>query len=191
MTPSSVGDLLSLYEDEAAHTAYDEVVTELEHALQAGALAATAGAPPALVAAALLHDVGHLILRDHRPLDEALERDHRHEQAGATCLARLFPPEVTEPVRWHVAAKRYLCAVEPGYHDHLSASSVRSLGVQGGPMTDDEVAQFERLPGFDGAVRVRRWDDAAKLAGQVVPDLASYRPLLETLAEQRADSARG
>ena len=100
---------------------------------------------------------------------------------GATYLGRWFGPEVTEPVRLHVAAKRYLCAVEPAYHDGLSPSSVRSLAVQGGPMSSDEAARFAAEEGCDAAVRVRRWDDEGKVADLEVPPFAAYRDLLESL----------
>src|SRR5690349_24326992 len=122
---------------------------------QAGALAEAAGAPAPLVAAALLHDVGHL----------RSETDARHGTGGARWLAQWFGPEVTEPVRLHVAAKRYLCAVEPGYAETLSPASVYTLGVQGGPMRGAELAEFAAGPYADDACRLRRWDDAAKDPG--------------------------
>jgi gamma-butyrobetaine dioxygenase len=133
VSPTALDRLLDLYRSDSADTRYDESVTEREHALQAAALAEARGADDALIAAALLHDVGHLVLRDQRPPGEVLVVDHRHEEAGAAALASLFGPEVAEPVRLHVAAKRYLCAVEPGYLELLSPASTRSLAVQGGP----------------------------------------------------------
>jgi len=159
---------------------YGEDVTQLDHALQAAALARQDGADEALVAAALLHDVGQLI-------DEAgwaAERhgtDARHEIVGAEWLADRFPPAVTEPIRLHVAAKRYLCATEPDYAARLSRASILSMAVQGGPMSAGEVARFEAEPFFADGVRLRRFDDTAKMADAPVADLASYRPLLERL----------
>ena len=161
---------------------YDEEVTELEHALQAAALAHAEGAPDHLVAAALLHDVGHLVSDDNVPLDEDLAEDFHHERVGARYLARWFGPEVTAPVALHVAAKRYLCAVEPGYLDDLSPSSARSLALQGGPMSPAEVEAFERLSHHEAATLVRRWDDRAKVAGLAVADFDAYRSLLARLA---------
>ncbi|MEL6982955.1 MAG: HD domain-containing protein [Actinomycetota bacterium] len=184
MNEHQIDQLLSLYRGEAASTRYDESVTELEHALQSAALAEAAGSDDALIAAALLHDVGHLVLRDHVPVGEALEVDHRHEEAGADTLASLFGPDVAEPVRHHVAAKRYLCAVEDDYFDRLSPASVRSLEVQGGPMSADEVAAFEALPFFEQAVQVRRWDEEAKVAGASVPSLENWELLLNGLARR-------
>ena len=157
---------------------YGEGVTVLAHSLQAAAAAASADAPPALIAAALLHDLGHLI---EEP-DDAYGY-HRHHEAGAAWLAGRFGPEVTEPIRLHVAAKRYLCAVEPAYADELSPASVHSLARQGGPMSPAEIAAFEREPQGAAAVRLRRWDDCAKETGREVPHLVHYRPLLEALLQ--------
>lgn len=160
---------------------YGEDVTQLEHALQAAALAQRAGSGDALVVAALLHDVGQLI-DDAGWAAERHGTDALHETVGADLLSRYFPPAVTEPIRLHVAAKRYLCAIEPGYAAQLSRASILSMGVQGGPMSDAEVAHFEAAPFFADGVQLRRFDDAAKMADFPVPDLASYRPLLERFA---------
>ena len=107
--------------------------------------------------------------------------DNRHSHQGADWLAQWFGPEVTEPVRLHVAAKRYLCAVEPGYFERLSEASVYTLSVQGGPMSADEVAAFEALPEARAAVRLRRWDEAAKEPDADDPGFDSYRGLLASL----------
>ena len=173
-----MNDLVALYASPAALRRYDEAVTELDHALQAAALARSDGAPDRLVAAALLHDVGHLVSDDNVALDDDLADDFHHEHVGARYLARWFGPEVTAPVALHVAAKRYLCAVEPGYLDGLSPSSTRSLALQGGPMSADEVEAFERRPHHDAAVQVRRWDDRAKIAGLDVGVFADHHELL-------------
>jgi gamma-butyrobetaine dioxygenase len=142
-----------------------------EHMLQAGALAEAAGAEGALVAAALLHDIGYLLGED----------EDRHAEAGANWLSQWFGDAVTEPVRLHVPAKRYLCAAEPGYLGLLSAESVRTLSRQGGPMTAPEVAAFEALPYARAAVAVRRWDDQAKETVVTAPRFAHFAPLLEPL----------
>ncbi len=184
MSTLSLDRLLTLYRSESARTRYDESVTEVEHALQAADLAEKAGASEELIAAALLHDVGHLLLRDHADVGEDLTVDHRHEEAGADALESLFGPAVAEPVRLHVAAKRYLCAVEPAYHDRLSPASIRSLAVQGGPMGQDEVAAFERSPSAEQAVQLRRWDEAAKVEDRSVPSLVNWELLLHTLLLQ-------
>ena len=171
-------DLFTLYASPAARRIYDEDVTELDHALQTAALAAADGAADHLVAAALLHDVGHLVSDDNVALDDDLAADFRHEHVGARYLTRWFGPDVIAPVALHVAAKRFLCAVEPGYLDGLSPSSTRSLRLQGGPMSDAEVDAFVRRPHHREAALLRQWDDNAKVAGLTVADLDGYRELL-------------
>lgn len=189
MPGPTVDELLALYETWATQR-YDEEITQLDHALQTAALALAEDADDALVAAALLHDVGHLLaLADGSRPDGQTEVDLHHEHRGARYLAGTFGPEVTGPIALHVAAKRYRCAVDPRYHDGLSSGSVRSLVRQGGPMDADEVARFEAHPAHGAAVRLRGWDDGGKVEGLVVPDLASHRPLLERLARQGAGEA--
>lgn len=163
-----------------------EAVTQAQHMLQAAHHAERAGASDAEVAAALLHDLGHFLVADNGLED--LE-DHRHEEAGAAWLARYFPPAVVEPVRQHVAAKRYLCAVEPEYFATLSAASVHSLALQGGTMDAAEVAAFEALPWHSSCVKVRRWDDLAKEADRPTPPFGHYRPLLVGLLESRENDS--
>lgn len=179
-----IEELFGRFESPAALQLYDEAITELEHGLQCAALARRDGADDATIAAALLHDVGHLIVGDLFPIDAPLPRDFKHEAVGARYLARWFGPEVTEPVRLHVAAKRYLVATDPTYAATLTPSSARSLAVQGGPMSDDEVAAFEALPGCAAAVKVRRWDDTGKDPTITVPPFAHWHDLLRGL--QRA-----
>jgi gamma-butyrobetaine dioxygenase len=147
-----------------------------EHMLQAGALAEAAGAEGVLVAAALLHDIGHLLGEDED------EDEDLHGEAGANWLSLWFGDAVTEPVRLHVPAKRYLCAADAEYFGLLSAESVRTLSLQGGPMTAAEVAAFEALPYYRDAVSVRRWDDKAKDPAVTAPRFARFAPLLRALA---------
>jgi phosphonate degradation associated HDIG domain protein len=176
-----VDDLMSLYDSPSAHRLYDEVVTERDHALQCAALAVRDGADDDLVAAALLHDVGHLLLDDNVALGADLAVGHGHDAVGARHLARWFPASVTAPIALHVIAKRYLCASEPEYYARLSPSSRRSLNVQGGPLSTAAARTFERRPGSAQAVAVRRWDDMAKVDGLEVPDLDHYTPRLRSL----------
>jgi gamma-butyrobetaine dioxygenase len=149
---------------------YGEGVTMLRHALQTAALAQADGADDSLVVAALLHDVGHFL----QPTDDSYGY-HKHDRSGGEWLARHFGPAISEPVRLHVAAKRYLCATEAEYFGRLSAASVHSLGKQGGPMSAQESAAFTAQPHAGAAIRLRRWDDGGKVDGLHVPDLRSYR----------------
>jgi phosphonate degradation associated HDIG domain protein len=153
---------------------FGEAVSQSEHALQSAHAAEREGASDALVVAALLHDVGHLL---HGGPEDMAEQgiDDRHEVVGRAWLARHFGPEVTEPVRLHVPAKRYLCRVDAEYQSKLSPASVLSLQLQGGPMSDEEAKEFEANPFANDAVRLRRWDDIAKVVGMDVPGLEHYR----------------
>jgi phosphonate degradation associated HDIG domain protein len=161
------------------HEAYGEGVSIAEHSLQTAALARSDGADSGLVVAALLHDIGHFI----EAPDDAFGY-HKHDRSGGVGLAARFPSAVSEPVRLHVAAKRYLCVVEPDYFDRLSMASKYSLTRQGGPMTSEEAAEFARRPFSDSAVRLRRWDDGGKMAGMAVPPLESYRRTIATVLEE-------
>lgn len=159
---------------------YGEAVTQLDHALQTADHARRDGQPDTLVAAALLHDIGHL-LQKHG--EDAAERgiDALHERIGAAWLAQGFGPAVTEPVRLHVAAKRYLAAREPDYVARLSPASAQSLQLQGGPMSAAEAQAFEALPAFDAAVKLRRYDELGKAEGVAIAPLPTYRDLLISL----------
>ena len=192
---TAVETIGELFAGPGARDYLGEPVTIGEHLLQAAALAEAAGADSPLVAAALLHDIGHLLgekpssrggLGGSSPRASTADRhgepEDRHGEAGARWLSRWFGEAVTEPVRLHVAAKRYLCAVDAGYFGLLSAESVRTLWLQGGPMTAAEVAAFEALPHARDAVAVRRWDDQAKDPAITPPGFAHFAPLLEALA---------
>ena len=177
----TIGELLILYGGRGAAAYFGEAVTVTEHSLQAAHFAQRADAPDGLAIAALLHDIGHLI--EPVPGDIAdWKTDARHELAGFRWLASRFGPDVCEPVRLHVPAKRYLCATDPAYLSALSPASVVTLRLQGGPMARAEADAFEAEPYFREAIRLRQWDDQSKIAGLRVPDLASYRPLIERLA---------
>ncbi|HEV2611377.1 MAG TPA: HD domain-containing protein [Noviherbaspirillum sp.] len=152
-----------------------EAVTQLEHALQCASLASADGAASELVTAALLHDICHLA-------DDLDDRDHPHGPTGAAMLKELFPPAVTEPVRMHVDAKRYLCAIEPLYWSSLSDASKRSLMWQGGPFTPDEAAAFIAQPHAEDAVCLRRWDDEAKVPGAVTAPLDEFITIMHAIA---------
>jgi [1-hydroxy-2-(trimethylamino)ethyl]phosphonate dioxygenase len=151
------------------------LINQQQHALQAATLAEREGRGDALVVAALLHDIGHMVHDlGENPADAGI--DDRHEELGHAWLANHFGPEVTEPVRLHVAAKRYLCAVEPDYFAKLSSDSVKSLALQGGPMSPAEVQAFEALPHSAEAVQLRRYDEQAKVKGLETPAVSHFLP---------------
>ncbi len=160
------------------HRYYGENVTELEHALQTATFAQQFGESDAVVAACLLHDYGHL-LHDLGEDIAARGLDAKHENLGADALDEWFVPEVVEPTRLHVAAKRYLCGRDPRYLEGLSSASRGSLELQGGPMSEDEAAQFENNAHCEAAVRVRRYDDMGKVADMATPTLDEFRGLIE------------
>jgi phosphonate degradation associated HDIG domain protein len=175
--PQSLNDVLATYRDHG-HLQYGEAVTELQHALQCATFAEQAGETPVIVAAALLHDYGHLC---HQLGEDIADHgvDARHEQVGFNKLKGLFAEEIVDAGRLHVAAKRYLCRREPDYYASLSEASRKSLHLQGGPMNEAEAREFEREPHFGIAVRVRRYDDRGKVAGMETPGLEHFRPVLE------------
>ncbi|HEX4251004.1 MAG TPA: HD domain-containing protein [Pseudonocardia sp.] len=180
MSAEVLDRLEELFAGQGARDYLGESVSVATHMLQAADRAREAGAAPALVAAALLHDVGHFTgLVSGAELMAGT--DNHHDEQGAAFLAAHFGPDVAEPVRLHVAAKRYLCAVQPDYFDELSPASVYTLSVQGGPMDDAEVAQFAAHPYAEDAVLLRRCDDAAKDPDRPTPPFAEFRDLLAGL----------
>jgi len=175
-------EVLELFREKGDAAYFGEPVSQTAHALQAAYLATQESAVAPLVVAALLHDIGHLL----HGLGEDIAAqgvDTRHEVAGALWLARRFSPEVTEPVRLHVSAKRYLCRIDPAYLQGLSPASRQSLDLQGGPFSAAEAAAFESNPHFRAAVRLRHWDDQAKVPGWNVPGLEHYRPLVSATTQ--------
>jgi [1-hydroxy-2-(trimethylamino)ethyl]phosphonate dioxygenase len=181
---SLADDILAIYDTHGAGAYFGERVSMTEHGLQAAHFAQVEGASAALVVAALLHDIGHLL--EAVPQDIAdWTSDARHEESGARWLARHFGAEVAEPVRLHVRAKRYLCATDAHYLRQLSSASVHTLRLQGGPMSAQELRQFEAERFAREAVRLRRWDDQGKVAGLKTPALTAYAALIERLAQPR------
>ncbi len=177
-----IDDLFTRFGTTAYEGGRRESVSALEHALQCAQLAEWAGAPAPLVAAALLHDIGHFC--EGVAGDDI--HDDTHEQRALPLLGRAFGRSVLEPIRLHVAAKRYLVATEPDYAAGLSPASVHSLALQGGPMNADECEVFEAEPHAESALLLRRWDDAAKTPGKTTPPLAYYLSLLGDLAVGQA-----
>ncbi|MGC1389047.1 MAG: phosphonate degradation HD-domain oxygenase [Steroidobacteraceae bacterium] len=179
MTPAE--EIFAIFRARGAGAYFGEHVSMSEHALQAACFAQAEGASPALIVAALLHDIGHLI--EAVPADIAdWTTDAGHERVGGRWLAQRFAPEVFEPVRLHVPAKRYLCATDGGYFAKLSEASVATLKLQGGPMSAAEAARFEGEPFNQEAVRLRRWDDQGKVAGLPTPEFEHYRSMIDRLS---------
>ena len=172
-----IEDLIKLYEVKGDREYDGEGISQLEHALQSAQLAQQAGAAPALVCAALLHDVGHL-LNDKGETPTLRGVDDLHQYAALPFLRPYFPEAVLGPIRLHVDAKRYLCATRPEYYDQLSADSKRSLKLQGGVFAPAEAERFIGQPYAADAVKVRLWDDSAKVRGAATPGLAHFEPLL-------------
>lgn len=169
----TIDGIFEAFERHGAST-YGEQVSQLEHMLQSAELAEQDGAGDALIIAALLHDIGHFELPE--PEDaEHLTADAAHEVVAARVLATLFGPEVWRPVALHVAAKRYLCATEPGYLEALSPASLASLKVQGGVFTPAQATRFAQTPYARDAIRLRHYDDGAKRTDYKTPGLMSHK----------------
>jgi phosphonate degradation associated HDIG domain protein len=176
-------EILAIYRARGAGAYFGEHLSMTEHAQQAAHFARADGAPQTLIVAALLHDIGHLL----EPAPDAIEdwtADARHEVSGAHWLAQRFGAEISEPVRLHVSAKRYLCWTEASYFARLSPASVHTLELQGGPMSAHEAAQFEGERFYKEAVAIRRWDDQGKVPGLVTASLGDYVALIAAAARQ-------
>lgn len=188
MTPTdrhpALAEIQRLF-DSRGHLVYGEAVDQTAHALQCGSLALQAQAPDSLVLAAWLHDIGHMQHRDASAA-VALGEDDRHEALGARLLARWFGPAVAEPVRLHVAAKRYLCNAEAGYWEQLSPLSRRTLEIQGGPMDEAEARAFEQTPFAGDALQLRRWDDLGKQPGLATHGLPAFMAIAQRWLDARA-----
>lgn len=163
---------------------YGEGVTQIEHALQCAELAEGQGASESLVVAALLHDIGHLFEKEEAVADGKF--DDRHEAIGAKALAGLFPEAVWRPVALHVAAKRYLCFIEPQYWAGLSEASKKSLELQGGTFSQEQAQAFERAPYWQEAVLLRRFDDMGKLDEMSGRCFADFLPMMRKLRAEAA-----
>lgn len=166
-----------------------EPVSQLEHALQCAQLAEQDGAPDALVVAALLHDLGHLLHPRVEARDTPTEQgvDDLHQYYALPFLRANFPDAVLEPIRLHVDAKRCLCAIDPEYFSRLSPDSVRSLALQGGVFDTAQAAAFRSQPYAEDAMRLRRWDDLAKVADCATPPLDYYLAMTRRLVEQHTE----
>jgi [1-hydroxy-2-(trimethylamino)ethyl]phosphonate dioxygenase len=185
---NTVDEIFQLLEQRGQGSYFGEPVSQLEHALQCANFAVKEQASEELVAAALLHDIGHLL---HEEGEDIADRggDTEHEHLGQEWLSAHFAPAVTDPIALHVAAKRYLCATDPAYLGKLSPASVQSLQLQGGVMNEEEVAEFEANEFAKDALRLRRWDDLAKEKGAQVPPLGHYREILVSVMRPATGAA--
>lgn len=177
-----VAFLADIFERRGGEEYLGEPVTMAEHMLQGAHFAAEAGEPEIIIVAALLHDIGHFT-SEFGTFSMADTKDRHHEEAGARVLERFFPTLVTDCVRYHVAAKRYLCATRPEYYNVLSEASIHSLNLQGGPMNSAEVAEFERNPNHRDVVRVRYYDEAGKQADLQTQPFAHYAPMVQRIVD--------
>lgn len=175
--------LHSLFDGEGANIYFGEEVTIAEHMLQVAHFAEKSGADELQIVAALLHDVGHL---NNEFGDDYIEKgvDNRHENAGSSLLSPFFPTTITEPIRLHVAAKKYLCATSPAYYETLSTASKRTLELQGGVMNEAEKRAFESNAHADVAIKLRHWDDAGKVPALPVAKLTHYHAMIERVRIQ-------
>ena len=177
-----VAFLADIFERRGGEEYLGEPVTMAQHMLQGATLAQRAGHREDIIVAALLHDIGHFTSEFGTfQMDDT--EDRFHEEAGAQVLGAFFPQLVIDCVREHVAAKRYLCAARPEYFARLSEASVHSLNLQGGPMSDDEVAAFEQNPNLADIVTVRYLDDAGKHADMETPDFAHFAPMVQRVVD--------
>ena len=174
--------LADIFERRGGEEYLGEQVTMAEHMLQGAYFAEQRGEDEQIIVAALLHDIGHFTSEFGMfSMDDT--EDRYHEEAGAKILERFFPPIVTDCVRLHVAAKRYLCAARPEYFDRLSEASIHSLNLQGGPMNTEEVAEFETNPNAKAIVKVRYLDDEGKVAGLETPPFAHFAPMVQNVVD--------
>ena len=184
LTPDTIVDFLgSIFDRRGGEDYLGEPVTMGEHMLQGATIAEQNGQPEEIIVAALLHDIGHFTSEFGTFTMDDTE-DRHHEDAGGEVLGRFFPTVITDCVRYHVAAKRYLCATRPEYLSLLSEASVHSLNLQGGPMQPDEVAAFESNPNLEKIVAVRYLDDAGKHPQMETPDFWHFAPMVQRMVNR-------
>lgn len=172
-------EIMSLYNEHGGAEYAGEKVSQLEHMAQAAQLAEAQGYDEEIILAAFLHDIGHIseAAKGDNEMDGYGIKDH--EELGAEFLREKgFSKKVARLVESHVEAKRYLTYKDPAYYANLSEASKRTLEYQGGPMTADEATAFEQYPLFDLIIRMRNWDEQAKIEHQPLPDLQHYREMM-------------
>ncbi|WP_434054929.1 MAG: HD domain-containing protein [Roseibium sp.] len=184
LTADTIVDFLaSIFDRRRSEEYLGEPVTMGEHMLQGATIAERNGQPDEIIVGALLHDIGHFTSEFGTFTMDDTE-DRRHEDAGAEILERFFPSVVTDCCRYHVAAKRYLCATKPSYFERLSEASIHSLNLQGGAMSAQEIAEFEKNPNLEEIIAVRYLDEAGKVAGMATPDFRHFAPRVQRLVDR-------
>ena len=181
-----VAFLEDIFERRGGEEYLGEPVTMAEHMLQGATIAEQNGEPEIIVVSALLHDIGHFT-SEFGMFSMEDTKDRLHEDAGAKVLQNFFPQLVIDCVRYHVAAKRYLCATRPSYFYKLSEASVHSLNLQGGPMCDDEVREFEKNPYLKDILKVQYLDEAGKREDMNIPSFSHFAPMVQRIVDQYAD----
>ncbi len=182
-----VAFLENIFERRGGEEYLGEPVTMAEHMLQGATIAEHRGDDELIVVAALLHDIGHFV-SEFGMFSMSDTKDKYHEEAGAQVLEKYFPPLVTDCVRYHVAAKRYLCATNSDYFNQLSEASVHSLHLQGGPMSAEEVVEFEQNPNLKDIVAVRYLDDAGKSADMLTPSFSHFAPMVQRVVDRHCEA---
>jgi predicted HD phosphohydrolase len=179
-TENIVDFIGSIFERRSGEEYLGEPVTMGQHMLQGATLAEQNKEPDEIVVGALLHDIGHFT-SEFGTFSMADTADRYHENAGGDLLENFFPSVITDCCRYHVAAKRYLCATDPQYFNKLSDASVHSLNLQGGPMSEAEIINFKRNPNLKQILTVRLYDDAAKVPKMATPSFRHFAPLVHKM----------
>ena len=172
----------SIFERRGGEEYLGEPVTMGQHMLQGATMAEQSKEPDDIIIGALLHDIGHFT-SEFGTFSMEDKKDRYHEDAGAAVLENFFPKVITDCCRYHVAAKRYLCATNPEYFQKLSAASVHSLNLQGGPMSETEIKEFERNPNLKKILTVRLYDDAGKIPDMDTPSFWHFAPLVQKMVD--------
>lgn len=185
-------NILFSYLKEFGDENYEEDVTQYEHAMQTAILAKREDASAEMITAALLHDIGHMLADDPQEVNNPTIKNDLHEEIAAEYLSEFFPPAVTEPIRLHVPAKRYLCMTDNTYYEGLSEASKKSFHLQGGEMTHEELLSFESNSFYKEAVQLRKWDDMGKTVGLDLPPINIFaRSLAEAFYANLENSEIG
>ena len=171
-------DLLFDFIKEEGKTNYDESVTQLQHSLQTASLARIEDGRRHIVIASLLHDIGHLLIDENDSKNDFLKKDLNHENIASNFLKDFFSEEITESIRLHVVAKRYLCSIDNSYYERLAKSSKKSFVVQGGALEKKEIIELENNIYFKDAIQLRKWDDRAKVSLKEVEELDTYKEMI-------------